>query len=74
MLYEATGEARYLEAARRANAFVRRTVRLDGPEEVRGAVKGSFPVDGAYGRYEYLNWAAKFFVDANLYERRLAGR
>lgn len=74
MLYEATGEARYLETARRANAFVRRTVRLDGPEDVRGAVKGSFPVDGAYGRYEYLNWAAKFFVDANLYERRLAAR
>jgi hypothetical protein len=67
-LYEATGDARYREAAYRANAFVRRAVRTDGPPEVRGAVKGSFPVSGHYGRYQYLNWAAKFFIDANLLE------
>ena len=37
----------------------------------RGQVKGSFPVDGAYGRFQYLNWACKFTVDANLLERRV---
>ena len=52
-----------------ANRYVRRTVRTDGPEETRGAVKGSFPVSGGYGTYEYLNWAAKFFVDAQLFEQ-----
>jgi hypothetical protein len=41
---------------------------IGGPPDVRGGVKGSFPVDGAYGPYEYLNWACKFFVDANLLE------
>jgi hypothetical protein len=71
MLYQATGELRYLDAARRVNAFVRRTIQLNGPPEVCGAVKGSFPVDGAYGRYEYLNWAVKFAVDANMLERSL---
>jgi len=52
------------DAALALNQFVRRTVRLDAPPEVRGGVKGSFPVSGKYGAYEYLNWAAKFFVDA----------
>lgn len=71
MLYQATGELRYLDAARRVNAFVRRTIQLNGSPEICGAVKGSFPVDGAYGRYEYLNWAVKFAVDANMLERSL---
>lgn len=58
------------EAAVRATSFVRRTVRLDGPVETRGGVKGAFPVDGDYGRFEYLNWAAKFTIDACLAELR----
>jgi hypothetical protein len=70
-LHEVVGQARYWEAARAANAYVRRTIRLDGPADIRGGVKGSFPVDGAYGSYEYLNWAAKFTVDANLKELEL---
>ncbi len=74
MLLEDTGEPRYREAATAANRFVRRTVRLDGPEGVRGGVRGSFPVDGGYGTYEHLNWAAKFFIDSNDHERRLARR
>ena len=40
--------------------------------ETRGGVKGAFPVDGAYGEYEYLNWAAKFCIDANLLEAELS--
>jgi hypothetical protein len=71
MLYEDTGEAKYLDGARRANAFVRRTVRLDAPEGIRGAVKGSFPIDGDYGRFEYPNWAAKFLIDSLTLEARL---
>jgi hypothetical protein len=77
-LFEVTGDPRYLEAGRKANAFVRRTVRVDGAPDARGGVKGSFPVDGAYGSYEFLNWAAKFTIDANwaeltLMRPRLAG-
>jgi hypothetical protein len=33
---------------------------------VKGGVAGSFPIWGDYGRYEYLNWAAKFLADAIL--------
>jgi hypothetical protein len=68
ILHEITGDRRYLDAALRANAFVRRTVRLDGPPELRGGVKGSFPVDGEYGRYQLLNWAAKFLADSLMME------
>jgi hypothetical protein len=71
LLYEWTREPRFLDAGRRANQYVRRTVRVEGPEEVRGAVKGSFPVQGDYGQFEYLNWAAKFTIDANVLEKSL---
>jgi len=64
LLHEATGETRWLDVARRVNAWVRRTISLDGPVETRGAVKGSFPVSGGYCTWQYPNWAAKFFIDA----------
>jgi len=68
LLYQLTGERRYLDAGRRLNSFVRRAVSIDGPAHARGGVKGSFPVDGDYGTWAYLNWAAKFCIDANLLE------
>ena len=74
LLFEETGDARYLDAASRALAFVRRTIRIDGSVDVRGGVKGSFPVTGAYCRYQYPNWATKFFIDAPLLEQDVRAR
>lgn len=71
LLAQFTGDTRYAEAGIRANQFVRRTVRIDGPPETRGGVKGSFPVNGDYGKYEYLNWAAKFLADSLMLEMDL---
>jgi hypothetical protein len=68
LLFQYTHETRYAEAARRTNQFVRRTVRVDGLPEIRGGVKGSFPVDGDYASYEYPNWAAKFLADSLMLE------
>ena len=68
LLHAVTGDKRYLDAARRANRFVRRTVHLAGDPDVVGGVRGAFPVDGHYGAYEYLNWATKFCVDAQVME------
>lgn len=68
MLYELTGDQRYLDAGRLANSFVRRTVPITGPPELRGGVKGSHPIDGNYKRYSFVSWAAKFCIDANLLE------
>ena len=71
MLYEETGDERYREAGCAANRFVRRTVAVEGPLPTRGAVKGSMPIDGEYGAYQYLNWACKFFIDSHLLELRV---
>jgi hypothetical protein len=71
LLYESTGRAMYLDAARAANLYVRRTIDLEGPVETRGAVMGSFPVDGDYCPQSFPNWACKFVIDSNLLERRL---
>lgn len=71
LLYQLTRAQAYFEAGRRLNQYVRRSIKVDGPPETRGGVKGAFPVDGAYGEYEYLNWAAKFCIDANLLEQEL---
>ncbi len=68
-LYEETNNLSYLQAGFKANAYVRRTVVLDGPEGVRGAVRGSFPIDGEYSQYAYPSWAAKFLVDSLVLER-----
>jgi hypothetical protein len=75
LLYRETGETKYRTAAQAVNRYVRRRVRVDGPREIRGAVKGSYPVSGDYPAsadycaYEYPNWACKFFIDSNTLER-----
>jgi rhamnogalacturonyl hydrolase YesR len=68
-LFKWTGDTRFRDAAFSANRYVRRTVHLTGADGVRGGIKGSFPVDAQYGPYEFLNWAAKFFVDSNVLEK-----
>jgi len=68
LLFELTQDQRYARAAVKANDFLRRSVRVEGPPETRGAVKGSLPVSGAYGRYQYLSWAAKFLADSLMLE------
>jgi hypothetical protein len=71
MLYELSGDTEYLAAARRANQFVRRTIARGIHPGIDGGIRGSYPVSGDYGRYEFLNWAAKFTVDANRRELTL---
>lgn len=71
-LFELNGDPRYADAARRATAYVscrHEVAASDGG--TRGGVAGSFPVHVGYGRYQFLNWAAKFFVDALLLQARL---
>jgi hypothetical protein len=69
LLAEETGQPAYREAARAANRYVRRTIKVEGQPEIRGAVKGAFPVHGAYCSCEYPNWSCKFTLDSNLLER-----
>jgi aminoglycoside N3'-acetyltransferase len=68
ILADATGDAKLADAMHRVNQFVRRTVTLQGAPGEVGGIAGSFPIDGAYGKWEFLNWAAKFTIDAQLQE------
>ena len=62
-----TGAARYRNSAAAVIGFIKGTQNLAHANPgLRGGVKGSYPFDGCYGRYEMLNWAAKFFCDALL--------
>jgi hypothetical protein len=57
--------AEFLEHARRGLAFLKREQAIDAADPVvRGAIAGSSPIWGDYSRFEFPNWAAKFFADA----------
>ena len=55
----------------KANAFVRKTIPMDANLAIHGAVAGSFPIYGRYCRFQYPNWATKFTLDAQMYEKHL---
>lgn len=74
ILYDRTRYKPYRDAAYGLNRAVRRTLRIDDPDETRGAVKGSFPINGDYGRFEYLNWATKFAIDSFTAEQQIRAR
>jgi len=64
---QAAGAVELRAKARTALSFLKRAQRLDERDEVaRGAIAGSAPIWGAYSRFEFPNWAAKFFADALL--------
>ena len=69
--FESTGDSRYQAAARTSLGFVKNHHRVhDANPAIQGAVAGSFPIWGRYAPLSYPNWAAKFFVDALLLERK----
>ena len=71
-LHKLTRNPSYRLAATKLLDFVKRTQNCVSQDPgLRGGIKGSYPFDGEYGRYELLNWATKFFIDALLLEREL---
>jgi uncharacterized protein YyaL (SSP411 family) len=73
-LYEFTREPVYGDAADRTLRYLKATQDLEAADPgVRGGIKGSQPIWGGYGPWEYLNWAAKFFADALILRQRLMG-
>jgi len=64
-LHAITGDRQWLEPVPRVLRFLKRTQnRTSDDAGLRGGIKGSYPMDGEYGRYEILNWATKYFADA----------
>lgn len=74
-LFEITNERKWLEPVPRVLRYIKRTQdRFSSEPGIAGGIAGSDPVDGAYGSYETLSWATKFFADALMrHERVLAG-
>ena len=71
-LFERQGDARLMDAATLAIDTVKRAqVMHTSASELLGAIPGSDPVWGAYMRFAYPDWAAKFFIDALCEKRRL---
>lgn len=70
-LAQLTGEISMKENAVRANRFnmgIQDTESND--PDVRGAIKGSHPINGGYMTYRFPNWAAKFFMDGLMLEQQ----
>jgi len=68
-LHRLTDDERFRSTATRLLRSVKLTQNcVSGNPGLRGGIKGSYPFDGDYGRYEVLNWATKFFIDALLLE------
>jgi hypothetical protein len=62
---QASGAAELRANARKALSFLKLGQRLEDRDDVtRGAIAGSAPIWGGYSRFEFPNWAAKFFADA----------
>jgi hypothetical protein len=64
-LAEITGDKAFGAAALRMVDYLCSTQNLtSGDPGIRGGIAGSRPIWQEYGKYEFLNWAAKFFADA----------
>jgi hypothetical protein len=73
-LYQLTKEEKYRSAVQVVNRYLmaHHDIRnLDS--RLRGGLPGSWPVWGAYGRLQILNWATKFLVDALALELAIYG-
>jgi uncharacterized protein YyaL (SSP411 family) len=71
-LFTLCGEEPYRQAALRMNRYVQSRQVLSGSGDVRGALPGSDPIYGAYERFRFPNWAAKFAADSMLAELKVA--
>lgn len=71
LLFEATSDQAFLSAAKAANRFIRRTLPVTADADQAGGVRGSFPIDGDYGRFRYVTQAAVYAIDANMMELAL---
>jgi len=71
--FDHTGNEKYRNAVLRATDYVlQRQDIYTNNDDIRGAIKGSYPIWGRYAPLSFPNWPAKFFVDAMLLRERLS--
>lgn len=70
-LAKITQDKSFIEHARKANRFNMSIQNLQTMDpKIRGAMKGSHPINGIYMSYRYPNWATKFFMDGLMLEQQ----
>jgi uncharacterized protein YyaL (SSP411 family) len=70
-LYLSRGNKTYFESAKKANSYLKSVQNCTAKDPgVKGGIKGSYPINGAYSPYAFPNWATKFFLDALMLEER----
>jgi len=64
-VFNKTREKKYFEAAKKAKEFLKTCQNNidDSYGGGKGAIWGSWPISGEYGKFEAFNWPAKFFAD-----------
>lgn len=68
-LYLKTKDRIYIAAAKKSNAYMKKTQNLKSKNlGIRGGIAGAYPIYGWYAPFSYVNWGAKFFVDALMLE------
>ncbi|KKH47203.1 hypothetical protein [Methanosarcina sp. 1.H.A.2.2] len=71
-LYQITDDIRYFNTALKLNSALKKSQILGSySKNINGAIRGSYPVYGAYMPFSFPNWATKFFVDALLLENNI---
>lgn len=71
-LYQLTKNKKYIIAAKKINNYVKSTQDLTSKNNgIRGGIKGAYPIHGWYAPFCFINWAAKFFIDALMLEDNL---
>ena len=72
-LHSLTKNKKYLISAKKINQFVKSTQNIySRNKDIKGGIKGAYPIYGWYVPFCYINWAAKFFVDALMLEDDLS--
>ena len=75
-LYQLRGDAGDLVSARKVNRGLMRTQLLrPSGSGIQGGIKATHPIWGSlrgnYSRFNYLNWATKFFIDTLLLQQKV---
>jgi len=71
-LFQVTNDGRFLNAAIKMSDYLKKLQNLSSRNRgINGGIKGSHPIWGKYQRFEYPNWAAKFFIDLILLQEEI---
>ncbi len=62
-------DMKYYNSMKKINRYLMKCQIIQtGNKDLLGGISGSYPIQGNYGKFEILNWATKFYIDALLLE------